>query len=84
MTKDEAAKKLDKLHAQQYKQALEIVKLARGILPVLKDHQLTNVAEEFARALFEYDAVSQEMDALVQQNVHALLDALMDRLEGRG
>ena len=77
----DTGRKLDAL-ARRRQQALEeLAKVARGLLPILKDHNLTNTAGELAEKLFQLDAVGQEMESLVLADPKEALDALFKRMQ---
>ncbi len=58
---------------------LKLAAAARSILPVLKDHNLSNTAGELDRLLFEYDANEQEVSNAIGADPDSFIDALFVR-----
>lgn len=56
---------------------LKLAEAARSIVPVLKDHNLSNTASELERLLFEYDANEQEMTKMALDDPAAFVEALL-------
>lgn len=76
----EVGQKMDALSRRRQVALEDVAKVARALLPVLKDHNLTNTASELGEKLFQLEAVQQEMESLVLANPKEFMDALMRRL----
>ena len=57
-----------------------LAEAARNVVPVLKDHHLSNTAQELERLLFEHDANEQEMRDAIAENPDAFVQALLLRM----
>ena len=59
----------------------KIADAARNLVPILKDHNLTNTAMELNELLFELDAMHQDLQALIKENPDATVEAFMEKLK---
>lgn len=62
----------------------EVAKVARQLVPILKDHNLTNTAGELGEKLFQLDAVTQEMRNIVLEDPAGTLEAVLKRMASQG
>lgn len=62
----------------------EIIKAARPLLPILKDHNLTNVAKDLDEKFFMLDACEQEMAEFLRRNSQIALLTIIEELERGG
>ncbi len=56
---------------------LKLATAARSVIPVLKDHNLSNVAKELECLFFEYDANEQEVDNAAKADPASFIEALL-------
>lgn len=54
----------------------QVAAATRNVVPVMKDHNLSNTAKELERLLFELDALEQEALDAVQANPEAFCDMI--------
>jgi hypothetical protein len=71
--------------SRQRVQMLEALAVSvRGLIPVLKDHNLANTVKPIEEALFQIEANDQEGMALVQKDPTAFIEQLLAGLRGQG
>jgi len=56
----------------------KVLETARPLLPVLQDHNLTNTARPLSEAVFEFDALQQEIHTLLEKNPHQSLLVMLE------
>lgn len=76
MIADEMMKKLQELDHKERAAMTALAVLSRSILPMLKDHNLNNVASELGAKLFEIDAIQGERTNLLTANTEVFLKLL--------
>ncbi len=81
MERKEFSAKLDVFQQRRYEILQRVAGAARNLIPILKDHNLSNTAGELDRLLFEYDALEQEMTKLIEADPRAFIEALTDSLK---
>jgi len=79
MTDAELRAKISRFSERKQQCEGRIVTLARAITPVLHDHNLHACAKPLDEALFELDAIEQEMVDVVKADPQQFFKALLER-----
>jgi hypothetical protein len=82
MTREEAAAEMVKFPARIASVKDKITAVARGLIPVLRDAGREHSAKELDALFFELDAIEQEMQAFVRDNLPSVMKIITERLEG--
>jgi hypothetical protein len=77
MTDTELRSKISAFTSRKQQCEEKIVTLARAVTPVLHDHNLHACAKPLDEALFEMDAIEQEMVELVKADPQQFFKVLM-------
>ena len=68
--------KLRDFNSRRLSLCQDLVRLARGLVPVLKDHSLANTAKPLEEVLFQLDALDQESVAFFKENIDVIMGAI--------
>ncbi len=82
MNLQELTKKMSDIERRRVMAATDITVFTKTILPVLKDHQLNNLALELEAKLFTYDNILSEINSFIESSKDSIIQAIRDEYRG--
>jgi hypothetical protein len=81
MTNEEIRDAIVQSEVKEKNALRDLAVICRGILPVLQDHSMPNVADQLARKLFELDAIAGEREKMIVENYLEFVRFMADTMK---